>query len=607
VRSLTECGLLAAAEIQAVLAQVPATHRHDARTLAQEFVRRRKLTDYQASNLCEGKSRGLVLGNYAILDKLGQGGMGIVFKALDRRSNRVVAVKVLPPSVTQSPHAVQRFQREVRAAVQLNHANIVAALASGVVDGVHFFVMEFVDGSDLQRLIKTQGPLPVPQAVGCIYQAAHGLAHAHAAGIVHRDIKPSNLLLARSQTQATIKILDMGLARFDASTAPGAGEIEDLTRTGSILGTTDYMAPEQALNTKRADRRADIYSLGCTLYYLLTGRTVYAGETAMEKLLAHREQPVPSLRSVRAEIPAALDGLFQRMAAKRPEERFQTMAEVIAALEALPAGARPSLAPPPMQALELQPGPGFGAGETRRRRRLGRWSWLVTAGVAACIGTLVIVLVSGSAGRPSAAVVARPSSAATVDRAAGWVSLFNGKDLTGWHVQTGKADVWKVKGGNLTFADPPAEGWLVTDQPFADFEFRLEFLLTSGSDSGVGLRLSPRGETVERLEVQIRDEAKDNPPGDALVTGSLCHLAAAIRPATRPAGQWNDMRITASGSHISVDLNGSRTLEADLADARTLTGPVHPVQREPRGSIGLQCFAGSVQFRNLQVRPITSR
>lgn len=326
---------------------------------ARALVRNKLLTAYQAEALRKGQAKKLVLGNYNIIDKLGEGGMGLVLKARHRRMDRIVALKVMSASVTRSPEALQRFHREVRAVARLSHPNIVHAYDADEHEGVHYFVMEYVEGTDLSTLVKQHGPLPVDMALTCVIQAARGLEYAHARGVIHRDIKPGNLLLATAalaavgidQAQSSaVKVLDMGLARLE--TGVGDGSLHaDLTGTGTIMGTVDYMSPEQALETRSADARSDIYSLGCTLFYLLAGRPLFTGDTVMKRLLAHREQTAPSLAEAAAATaqafadsaatskrplpsPAGVDAVFRKMVAKNPDDRYQTMSEVIAALQA---------------------------------------------------------------------------------------------------------------------------------------------------------------------------------------------------------------------------------------------------------------------------------
>ncbi len=327
VDDLAETGLLDANRIAEVITSLPEDKRDDPQEFAKALIRRKLLTKFQATAVCQGMAKSLVFGAYVVLDKIGAGGMGMVYRGQHRRMKREVAIKVLPGGSLNDDDAVERFYREVEAAAKLLHANIVTAFDAGQHGNSHFLVMEYVNGKDLGVVIRERGPLPVSAAVDLIIQAARGLEYAHGEGLIHRDIKPANLLVDK---KGTVKILDMGLARLAAATTGDDG----LTKSGQIMGTVDYMAPEQAADTRKADARSDIYSLGCTLYRLLTGQSMFDGETIMNKMMSHAQLPPPDLQIQRLDVSDQLNAVFQKMVAKSPADRQQSMSEVIADLHA---------------------------------------------------------------------------------------------------------------------------------------------------------------------------------------------------------------------------------------------------------------------------------
>jgi serine/threonine protein kinase/DNA-binding response OmpR family regulator len=331
LRRLKDSQLLSAADLERAAAANPDA---DAPALANALVVAGLLTTYQIQAVTHQKTGELRIGNYDILDRLGAGGMGTVFRARHRRMKRVVALKVLAANLGLDETFVQRFQREVETIARLSHPNIVMAYDADEGELGHFLVMEFVNGQDLASIVQKQGPFEVTAAVDAILQAARGLAYAHSQQIIHRDIKPANLL---RDVSGLVKVTDLGLARLTNAGSFAPGGSNALTQAGGILGTVDYMPPEQAVDTTTIDHRADIYSLGATLHFLLLGRPPYSGSTMMATLLKHREAPIPSLVAVRTDVPAGLDAIFRRMLAKTPAERYQTMTEVVHALEVLQA------------------------------------------------------------------------------------------------------------------------------------------------------------------------------------------------------------------------------------------------------------------------------
>jgi serine/threonine-protein kinase len=332
LKHLANSGILSPEELRQIESQVPSDQlQRDAQDLAKDLARQKKLTVFQANAIYNGKTQGLILGNYVLLEKIGAGGMGMVFKAQHRRMKRLVAVKVLPRAGKKDPETFQRFQRELEAAARLTHPNIVAAFDADEHHGTNFLAMEYVDGIDLARLVAEQGPLPADKALNCIIQAARGLEYAHAQGIVHRDIKPANLLLDKN---AIVKILDMGLARIlqTANSGEAATAGAPSRARGDFMGTVDYASPEQALDSSGADQASDIYSLGATWYFLVAGEPMYVRDTPLARIMAHREAAVPSLRDKDPRIPPQVDSIFQRMVAKSKANRFPNVTELLTEL-----------------------------------------------------------------------------------------------------------------------------------------------------------------------------------------------------------------------------------------------------------------------------------
>jgi serine/threonine protein kinase len=270
---------------------------------------------------------GALFGHYLIEEKIGEGGMGAVYKATQVNLKKSVALKVIPPSLTGDTSLIARFQREMEAVGQLEHPNIVRAMDAGNVQGVHYLAMEFVSGTDLRQLVLAYGPRPIAQACELVRQAALGLAHAHGRGLVHRDVKPSNLLLSN---EGVVKVLDLGLARLQ-DTVPGEINRRAMTLAGQCMGTPDFMAPEQWEDSHNVDSRADLYALGCTLFFLLTGRAPYENaehSTIVRKMAGHTSEPIPDLLQECPGVPRELDALYRSLLAKNANTRMASAAEV---------------------------------------------------------------------------------------------------------------------------------------------------------------------------------------------------------------------------------------------------------------------------------------
>jgi len=284
------------------------------------------LTQWQLDKLLLGKYKGFFLGRYKLLGHIGTGGMSNVYLAEHTRMHDRRAIKVLPRRRVNDATYLARFKLEAKAIAALNHPNIVRAFDIDNDGDLHYIVMEYVDGDDLQAIVRREGPMEVSRAVGYIRQAAEGLQHAHDTGLIHRDVKPANLLVDSRQR---VKILDLGLALFTA------GDEESLTvaNNENVLGTADYLAPEQALNSHNVDHRADMYGLGCTLYFLLTGHPPFTDGTLAQRIAKHQKEMPVSIRKERPEVPGELEGICVKMMQKEPRFRYPSMNALSEALE----------------------------------------------------------------------------------------------------------------------------------------------------------------------------------------------------------------------------------------------------------------------------------
>ena len=326
---LERSNLLTRDDLEALHAEIdPVRDVVQVEPLSRKLVRRGQLTGWQVQRLLSGRDD-FQLGNYRLLDLLGRGGMGTVFKAEHVVLGRVVAVKVMARQLVKSSKHVARFQQEIQAVAAIDHPNVVRAIDAESDGDSHFLVMEYVEGADLGSVAARRGRLGVGEACEFIRQAARGLAAAHQLGLVHRDLKPSNLMLTwTTDDQPQVKILDLGLARF-------AGSEQDdgsLTKTGQMMGTPDYMSPEQAWDTKAVDIRGDIYSLGCTLFRFLVGTPPFQGENPFQTLMVRTTLEAPAARTLDPGIPEDLDTVVTRMLRRDVTERFQDHQEVVEAL-----------------------------------------------------------------------------------------------------------------------------------------------------------------------------------------------------------------------------------------------------------------------------------
>lgn len=347
LKTLIKSGLFTSEQLQIAVKAVPPEQLKDSQTLAEHLVKTGKLTRFQANKLLQGVTKGMVLGAYHLLSPIGKGGMGAVYLARDSRTQGLVAVKVLPPKRARSEERLLiRFRREMEICQKVDHPNLTRTYESGVHEDVNYIAMEFIPGRNLFRLVQDEGCLEVPRAARLFREIALGLDYAHAQGLIHRDLKPSNIVITPDDHA---RILDLGLALMQGE------ECYDKTVVGGqgyVVGTMDYLAPEQAEDAFNVDCRADIYSLGCTLYYALTKQAPFPGGTALQKLMRHRlDEPEP-IASLNPNVPPEFAALVSRMMAKDRDQRLGRAIEIHEAL-AVWAGVKA----PPAAEVRVHPAP----------------------------------------------------------------------------------------------------------------------------------------------------------------------------------------------------------------------------------------------------------
>ena len=465
----------------------PAGELDEPPRLAAALVRHKLLTPFQAEQLLQGRWRGFLIGRYKVLAVLGVGGMGKVFLCEHPGMRRQVAIKVLPPKLAADPDTVEAFYNEARALARLDHRNIVHAYDAAKDSGVHYLVLEYVKGRTLEDVVAKDGPLSAHRAIDYLRQAALGLQHAFEAGLVHRDVKPGNFLVTDA---GVLKILDLGLARFCTGPESGTG-----SKPGQVVGTLDYMAPEQALNTGEVDHRADIYSLGATFYYCLTGRPPFGTGTVAQKMLWHQMRTPEPIQKTRGDLPAQITDIVEKMMAKDPAERFQTADELLAALpsqdilvvEAPPAeqGALDTSlnldAESPTLTVKHRPAPA--PVRERWKPSIGLVAGLCVLLAAAAVAGLYVALRPGKPqpvpeGGPAAPPAAVRQSQAPVGRKV-WLCELPAHDAIVGHGQLGT-------GGQLGYGN---ERIVVSGQP---------------SPHGISMHPPTNGSATVRYEVQLR-------------------------------------------------------------------------------------------------------
>lgn len=585
-------------------------------------------------------------GRYRVLKLLGKGGMGAVYLAQDSQLGRRVALKLPTIQAGEAPESVERLLREARSAAALHHPNICTLYDVGWESGRPYLTMLYVEGTPLSEGLDPEQPMSQRRAAILAQKIAGALAHAHAQGIIHRDLKPANVMLTAAGEPI---VMDFGLAR--RVVGPETNEAK-LTQEGMILGTPAYMAPEQIYGeAAKIGPHSDVYALGVLLFELLTGRTPFRG-TAGAVLAQVVTGQVPSPRQFRADVDERLEAICRRAMAKEPRERFASMKAVAAALdEYLSSGGNKTATTVPIrQATVIEktsptPAPTDVSAVPPLRDHVRRWVLLggIGGGVAALLVVVVLILLmrpnkDGTVpgdnnvkraekpeSKPTEVVKAQPPVAAEEKQAnptppfvpapqpakTEWMSLFNGKDLTGWMVAKGPASAWLVKEGELVAvaAGRALDYWLFTDTDYDDFVLRFEYRMRADAHAsgGITFRALPTDPMFRPLKLMDDGNRFDWAIQNGERTGSLWAVTT-MAPPRRDArlngpGEWNEAELILDGKMLTFSINGERVQHLDLTEFARQAGDF-PTLTRASGRIGLQAHTSIARFRNLRLRPL---
>jgi hypothetical protein len=567
-------------------------------------------------------------GRHRVLRLLGRGGMGVVYEALDTALRRTVALKLMLPVLAASSIGRERFLREARAAAAVRHENVVNVYQVGEDEGTPFLTMELLQGDHLGHLIGSG--LPIPDILRIGRDVALGLAAAHKIGVVHRDVKPGNIWI--ESPTGRVRILDFGLARIggEASmTVRCDPPVEtDLTYAGQFVGTPTYMSREQ-VEGEQVDSRTDLFSLGVVLYQMVTGRVPFAGKTIAEWADAIRKGIYVPVNEAVPTTPPALAHLIHALLAPRAENRPQT-ADLVAE-ELLTIGAQLLIGtgssavpiPAPRAPAVLSETPFDFSGHTypAKRRRTTPPTRLLLGSAA----TLVVVLlfigvaqrVRNAKQRPPESIggIPDPTPATPPPNRLpkGFVSIFNGRDLGGWRTPNGgSSDAWSVANGVLIGSPQPnvLVQALLSEPDYSDFELRLEYRWPKpGGHTLILLRANDDKERYGKgLAINIADDEgypaiHGRDIGDGFGTGAVLGFTFKPPAANKPLGEWNNLRVGARRHVIEVELNGTKFPTANLDEKLELM-KTQPEFFRAKGPVGLLCYIGVIEYRNVMIRPL---